>query len=308
VEPVRVSVARPFLLAASLKGGQAFRWASLADGSFAGVASGRAWRLGEQDGALLVEAAPDVAPAEARAWAQRYFRLDDDYGAMGARLRRHEALRPAVEAWWGLRLLRTDPWECLLGFITSIHDSVAAIETRMGRLCTAYGEPVRAPWAPRGWTHAVPGPDRVAGAHEARLRSAAGMGFRARYLRAAARMVQDGDLPLAALASMPYDEAHEVLLRVPGVGDKVADCVQLYALGHMESFPVDRWIHRAMTQRYFAGDAKAKPRDMVALARATWGKDAGYAQQFLFHHDRLAGARRPSARAAVAVRATSSSR
>lgn len=290
--PVRVPLGQPLLLGPSLKGGQAFRWRALGDEAYAGVADGRAWVVRRDGGALLAEAWPALPEDAARAWVARYFRLGDDYDAIGGRLRGHAELRPAVEAWWGLRLLQTDPWECLLGFVTSIHDSVAAIETRIGRLCRAFGEPLRAP-APafaRGWTHATPAPERVARAHEARLRSAAGMGFRARYLRGAARAVVRGDLPLAELAAMPYDEAHEVLLQVDGVGDKVADCVQLYGLGHLDAFPVDRWIQRAMARRYFGGDARARPRAIVELARARWGRDAGYAQQFLFHHDRLAGA------------------
>lgn len=290
VQPVRVPLAQPLLLGASLKGGQAFRWRVLPapPETYVGVAGGRAWWLRHADGALLARCAPALEPREAEAWVRRTFRLDDPYEAVGARLAREAELKGALEAWWGLRLLQTDPWECLLGFITSIHDSVAAIETRIGRLCRHFG----APFQPgiegfaRGWAHATPTPERIARAHEARLRGAAGMGFRARYLRGAARMVLDGDLPLAELASMRYDEAHEMLLQVPGVGDKVADCVQLYALGHLESFPVDRWIQRAMLERFYP-QGKATPRAIAALAQQRWGTDAGYAQQFLFHDARL---------------------
>ncbi|HEV8361424.1 MAG TPA: DNA glycosylase [Candidatus Thermoplasmatota archaeon] len=302
----RVALAQPLLLGPSLRSGQAFRWKPLPDrDAFAGVAEGRAWTLAREDGALRVEAEPSMAPAEAAAWARRYFRLDDPYDAIAARLAREAALAPAVEAWRGLRLLQTDPWECLLGFVTSIHDSVAAIETRMGRLCRHFGAPLRTtlPGFPRGWAYATPSPERIARAHEARLRSAAGMGFRARYLRGAARMVVEGDVPLADLPRMRYEEAHEVLLQLPGVGDKVADCVQLYSLGHLESFPVDRWIHRAMLARYFADAPRTNAREITALAHQRWGRDAGYAQQFLFHDARVAGspaaARDRAARAAA---------
>lgn len=287
VDPVRLALAQPLALAPSLKSGQAFRWHAAGPEDFAGVADGRAWRLRREDDALLVQCWPAAEPHEAAAWAERYFRLRDDYEAIGQRLAQHAELRPALERWWGMRLLQTEPWECLLGFLTSIHDSVGAIETRMARLCRHFGEPVRAPGFPRGWAHLTPAPERLARAHEARLRSAAGMGFRARYLRAAARAVVDGDLPLRELAGMGYEEAHDVLVRLDGVGDKVADCVQLYGLGHLESFPVDRWILRGMQRRYFHG--KARPRDVGAFARQRWGRDAGYAQQFLFHHDRVAG-------------------
>ncbi|MCA1813111.1 MAG: hypothetical protein LC624_04055 [Halobacteriales archaeon] len=284
MEPVRIPLAEPVLLEPTLKGGQAFRWRAAGPG-WAGVAEGRVWHVAGHATHLAVTCEPELGPQQARAWATRYFRLGDGYAAMAARLRREAELRDAVERWWGLRLLQTDPWECLLGFITSIHDSVGAIETRIGRLCRHFGEPVRTtmPGA-RGWAHLTPPPERIAKAHEARLRSAAGMGFRARYLKGAAQVVVRGDLPLGELAAMPYAEAHEVLLQVPGVGDKVADCVQLYALGHLESFPVDRWVLRAMQERVLGPEAK--PRDIVAHAQQRWGKDAGYAQQFLFHHYR----------------------
>lgn len=300
MEPVRVRLDQPLRLEPSLKSGQAFRWRAFpgeAD-AWAGVADGHAWVLRRVDGALLAQAWPEAPRSEVEAWARRYFRLEDDYEAIGKRLEAHAELRPALDAWWGLRLLQTDPWECLLGFVTSIHDSVAAIETRISRLCGAFGEPIQAPHPAfaRGRARATPTPERLARAHEGRLRSAAGMGFRARYLRAAAKAVVRGDLPLAELRVMPYAEAHEVLVRVPGIGDKVADCIQLYGLGHLDSFPVDRWVHRAMVRRYFAGEGRTKPRAIVAFAQERWGRDAGYAQQFLFHHDRLAGmaARRAS--------------
>lgn len=302
MEPARVPIARPLLLGPTLRSGQAFLWRPVPQSgeAFAGVAEGRAWLLRREDGALVAACEPELGPREAGAWLRRYLRLGDDYVGVVARLARDEALGPAVARWGGLRLLQTDAWECLLGFLTSIHDSVAAIETRMARLCRLFGEPLRTTLEgfARGRTHAVPGPERLARAHEARLRSAASLGFRARYVRAAARAVLRGDLPLEELPRMPYDEAHEVLLSLDGVGDKVADCVQLYGLGHLESFPVDRWVRRAMEARFFSG-ARARPRDIVAFARARWGRDAGYAQQFLFHEARLAGlaARRGAARA-----------
>lgn len=296
--PLRVPLHQPLALEPSLKGGQAFRWRAVPGGpaTFAGVADGRAWVVRHEHGALLVQGWPEPSPREAEAWAGRYFRLGDDYAGIAKRLEAHAELRPALAAWPGLRLLHTDPWECLLGFVTSIHDSVAAIETRISRLCRHFGEPLAAPHPafPRGRVRTTPAPERIARAHEARLRSAAGMGFRARYLKAAAKAVVRGDLPLAEMATMPYAEAHEVLLGVDGVGDKVADCVQLYGLGHLDSFPVDRWIHRAMVQRYFGGEERTKPKAIVAFAQQRWGRDAGYAQQWLFHHDRLAGSGRRS--------------
>jgi N-glycosylase/DNA lyase len=150
-------------------------------------------------------------------------------------------------------------------------------------LCVRYGEPLA---VVPGWSRAsaFPSPARLARATEAELR-ACKMGFRAPYLQATAGIIAGGQCDLDRLRELPVEAARAELIKLPGVGRKIADCVLLFAYGFQSAFPVDVWVMRALRQSYF-------PRRRVTLRRlhqfaAThFGPSAGYAQQYLFHHMR----------------------
>jgi N-glycosylase/DNA lyase len=131
----------------------------------------------------------------------------------------------------------------------------------------------------------------VAPASEAELR-ACKMGFRAPYLRAAAAAVQEGDLDLAALARMETEEARARLIRTPGVGRKIADCVLLFGYGFQDAFPVDVWVSKALRTLYFK-ERRATERQLLEFSQTHFGPFAGYAQQYLFHYMRVHGRRSP---------------
>jgi N-glycosylase/DNA lyase len=114
------------------------------------------------------------------------------------------------------------------------------------------------------------------------------MGYRARYVAQASRMVAEREIDLEEMRSLPYEEARRELLRVPGVGDKVADCVLLFSLDKLEAFPIDRWVRRAVGGRYFEG-AQLSYKAVREWARGYFGEYAGYAQQYLFHGRRNEG-------------------
>lgn len=137
-----------------------------------------------------------------------------------------------------------------------------------------------------------PGPERIAALRESELR-ACKMGFRAPRLLAAARQVASGKLDLESLPKLSLAEAREELLRLAGVGPKIADCVLLFACGFHQAFPVDVWVHRALCESYFR-NRKVTPRRLTEFAAAHFGPYAGYAQQYLFHHIRTRGTQKPS--------------
>lgn len=215
-----------------------------------------------------------------------YLRLGDPHAAIRKRLGEDPTLFDAVHRFPGLRLVKNDPWECLANFLTSMVKSVGEIENCAERLARACGERT-----PDGvWR--FPEPGVVARADEGKLRRLTGIGFRARYLRAAGLAVDRGDVDLAGLERAAYGDAVEALMALDGVGRKVADCVALYGLGKLEAFPVDTHVRRAMERSLFR--AKKQPYDAISdLAAARWGPLAGYAQQWLFHSERLARRRPP---------------
>jgi N-glycosylase/DNA lyase len=256
-----------FSLRHTLESGQCFRWRALADGWHLVQERGRAWRV-RQDGDTLEYAG---AP---RAFVRHFFALDEDFDAVTAALSRDPLVAPAVQACRGLRILRQDPWECTVAFLCSQMSNIKKIRHNMDCIARQFGTPCT--FEGRA-LHAFPQPGRIDDA--ARLRDCA-VGFRAKYILAANRMLTDARL--ARLRRMGYEKAKEALLEVPGIGEKVADCILLFGLGKGEAFPVDIWMERALRAVHFKS-AKLPLHRMAAFGRERWGPLAGYAQQYLYH-------------------------
>jgi N-glycosylase/DNA lyase len=263
-------------LAATLNSGQAFRWHKTGD-AWEGVI-GRRWvRLsGPTDGirATVVEPVADWS------WLVDYLQLDVPFAEVLAVFPGDEPLRGAVKECPGLRLLRQEVWECLASFILSSTKQIIQIRQIVGRLCERFGERVAVP-AGVGSAWSFPGAGRLAAVSEDELRRC-GMGFRAPYLRESARMVAAGEIKLGELPGLSLDAARAELLRLPGVGRKIADCVLLFAGGQPAAFPVDTWMLKTLRQLYFDG-REVSPGEVIRFSENYFGPQAGYAQQYLFH-------------------------
>ncbi|MCH8802271.1 MAG: DNA-3-methyladenine glycosylase 2 family protein, partial [Chloroflexi bacterium] len=131
-----------------------------------------------------------------------------------------------------------------------------------------------------------PSPADLAEAGEAELRRL-GLGFRAPYVDQAARAVLDGELDLPALVRAPYPEAKAALMEIKGIGSKIADCIAVFSLDKLEAFPIDVWIRRALSEWYFPGQKTPPDRVLLEWAQEHFGRYGGYAQQYLFHGQRL---------------------
>jgi N-glycosylase/DNA lyase len=265
-----------------LDSGQAFRWRWNAgrDGAKAAVGIvGRQILQVEQDARGLWLLSPDAE--EARGLLLDYLGCSrEPRGVAGIEtaLAEDGVLARILPRTRGIAILAQDTWEVLISFIISANNNIPKITQSIERLARAFGEPL-GDGAP-----ACPTPARLAAARRRTL-AACLLGYRAPYVRAAARMVADGDLDLGALRRLPFEAARERLLEVPGVGEKVADCILLFGLGRMAAFPVDVWVTRAVERLYFRGRPRT-PRQIQAFARARFGPLAGYAQQHLFAYAR----------------------
>ena len=131
-----------------------------------------------------------------------------------------------------------------------------------------------------------PGPEVLAGSTLGEIQ-ACRLGFRAANLLAAARIVSAGEIELDGLAKLPSNEIRSVLCRFPGVGDKIANCVLLFAFGRLEVMPIDVWIARVLREKYFPEKRTIRPAQLADFCQQHFGPYAGYAQQYLFHHWRL---------------------
>ena len=270
---------RDYDLAATLGCGQAFRWRKR-DGVWEGVIGARWVRL-RQDGKYLH--AETAVPTSDWSWLRDYLQLDVDIAAVLATFPDDAPMRAAVQSCRGLRLLRQPLWECLAGFISSSNKQIVQIAQINHALAERLGE--RVPVLPGASPAFVfPSAAHIVDAGVAPLRDCK-LGYRAPYLLQSARMVAGGEVDLAAIKTMSYAVARAELMRLPGVGPKVADCVLLFGYGFPEAFPVDVWVMRALRELYFPR-RKPTAQRLTRFAHTHFGPHAGYAQQYLFHYMR----------------------
>jgi N-glycosylase/DNA lyase len=268
-------------LPATLASGQAFGWRE-SQGGWTGVVQARWVRLRAGAGCIEAETA---APVSDWQWLRHYLQLDVHLPEVLAAFPRDDpALQAAVRACPGLRLLRQEPWECLASFLCSSTKQIVQIRQIIALLSRRFGQPVAVP-AGHEPAYAFPGYARLAEVPEAALRQCK-LGFRAPYLRATAQKLAAGEVDLAGLFHLSLDEARAELLKFPGVGVKIADCVLLFAYGFPEAFPVDVWIMRALRRHYFPRRS-VQPARLRRFIRGHFGPHAGYAQQYLFHYMRV---------------------
>lgn len=302
---------RDYDLAATLDSGQVFRWhqergrparelassvhaggpPALLD-SWTGVIGNNCVRLTQTENGIHAETA---APAGNWDWLRNFLQTETDLSAILKTFPDDEPMRRAVAACRGLRVLRQEPWECLASFILSSTKQIVQIRQIISLLCERFGErlsrsnvePVARPDSVTGRTlqFAFPTPERIAATTEAELR-ACKMGFRAPHLLAAARQIAEGKFDLEKIRSLPLPEARAELMKLRGVGRKIADCVLLFAYGFDSAFPVDVWVERALRQLYFPR-RRVSEKKLRHFATTHFGPHAGYAQQYLFHYMRI---------------------
>lgn len=271
---------RDYDLAATLDSGQVFRWHAVGS-SWHGVLGQHFLKLTQTDAGIHAAAA---APVDDWNFLREFLQTEVDFAAVLKTFPEDEPIRNAVAACHGLRLLRQDPWECLASFILSSTKQIVQIRQIVGHLCVCFGEPCRGGDDLGSLAFTFPTPQKIAQATEAELR-ACKMGFRAPSLLAAARQIADGSFNLEKIRAMDYNEARLELMKLRGVGGKIADCVLLFAYGFDSAFPVDVWVERALQQLYFPR-RRASDKRLRHFAATHFGLHAGYAQQYLFHYMR----------------------
>ena len=283
-EPQIIPV-RDYDLAATLACGQAFRWRER-DGWWPGVIAGRWVRLRQSEGGILFQTAPSSNDVTA---LRHYLQTDIDLTTVLASFPEDEPMRNSVAACRGLRLLRQEPWECLASFILSSTKQIVQIQQIVALLCERFGAPLIVPPGHEP-AFAFPSVERIAACTEQELRDCK-MGFRAPNLLRTAKMIVAGEVDLARLHALTVEEARAELIKFPGVGNKIANCVLLFAYGFQQAFPVDVWVMKALRELYFPKRRVSEKR--IARFTAThFGPNAGYAQQYLFHYMRTRGGAR----------------
>jgi N-glycosylase/DNA lyase len=223
-----------------------------------------------------------------------YFAADRDWAALADALpwRSDAHLARCLAAFPGLRILRQPLGETLLHFLCSATKQIVQIKQMSALLAERHGAPLLSlsTFNPQLSTsfHRLPTWAELAEIPEAELRRCL-LGFRARYIHQTARFLATHPGWLEATAALPYAEAKAGLCELPGVGEKIADCVLLFGAGRLEAFPVDVWILKTLATRYGLHDWK--PAQVAHFGRTHFGPLAGLAQQYLFACERRAGGR-----------------
>ncbi|HYR59205.1 MAG TPA: DNA glycosylase [Chthoniobacteraceae bacterium] len=271
----KVAIAAPdFDLAATLECGQVFHWKKEGAG-WLGVIGAQPAFVEQRGAELLVNAGAEAAVA-------RYFALDHPLAEICATFPADPAMSAALAYCRGMRLIRQPAWECVATFITSSMKQVAHIAQISHTLRRRFGARVVLDGRE---LFAYPLPDAIARLDEADLRACA-LGYRAKNLLGAARMIAAGEVDLDAIAKLDDAAARAELCRLPGVGEKVANCALLFAFERMGAFPIDVWIERVLRTIYFPRKRNVTPRRLREFSAAYFGPFGGYAQQYLFHHAR----------------------
>ncbi|HEY0966549.1 MAG TPA: DNA glycosylase [Opitutaceae bacterium] len=281
-------------LAEQLDGGQAFRWNRTSDGVWTGGWSEFVVRLRLDPNGRLQWSAPASLRTTTPSALTTYLGLEADASAHTDALpwRSDAHLAACLAAFPGLRILRQPFGETLLGFLCSATKQIVQIKQMMALLARRHGQPLGIEVDGEIW-HRLPTWDELAQTAEADLRACL-LGFRARYIHQTALFLAANPGWIKATETAPYPEAKARLCTLPGVGEKVADCVLLFGAGRLEAFPVDTWILKALARRY--GLDGWKPAQVAQFGRAHFGPLAGLAQQYLFAYERAEsnrGARAP---------------
>lgn len=257
--------------------GQCFRWVRQEDGSFNGIVRDRLVNVSYQDGTLFITNSNEQDFIDI--W-YNYFDLGTDYSAIKALLAKDDIMRAAIETGRGIRLLRQDFWEVLISFIISANNRIPRIMKTVDTLSQLMGKCIDSVQN----AYMFPSVEALA-ARDLEQINMCRAGFRCKYIYETATMINDGLVKRAELLAMNTDAARSELMKLSGVGPKVADCILLFSATKFDVFPTDVWVKRVMEELYFKREASLK--EIQLFAKDYFGDLTGYAQQYLFYYARL---------------------
>ena len=280
----------PFYLDVTLCCGQVFRWDKVGNWWY-GVATNKVFKtcqIGDKFEYSNVD----------EKFITNYFSLDEDLQKIADSVNKDSHIAKVLKEYWGLRLIRQDPWECLISYICATYKNIAAIKHMLNNIAQKFGEKINFDGKE---FYTFPTCKQLSTATEQNLADC-GLGYRAKYVLATSKKIQQDNFSFDKLRKQSYEEAKATLVEFPGVGAKVADCVLLFSLGKTEAFPVDVWVKRVVLNHY----SEKLPADLAKklnlkhdslssgdyeklnqFGRDYFGQYAGYAQEYLYHHERL---------------------
>ncbi|WP_077369656.1 DNA-3-methyladenine glycosylase family protein [Anaerosalibacter sp. Marseille-P3206] len=261
--------------------GQCFRWNREEDFSFTGVAFGKVLNVKKEDDCITfsntnIDEFNDI-------WFN-YFDLERDYSKIKKKLSKDPILKEAVNFGSGIRILNQDPFETLISFIISANNGIPRIKKSIELICERYGDCI-GQYNGKSY-YSFPTSEVLSKVSMDELRECS-VGFRDKYIYNASNMVANGEIDIYNLKDLSINEARDTLMKFPGVGPKVSDCIMLFSMEKHDAFPIDVWVKRVMEYFYLKEDTSLKK--IQAFGQEKFKNLAGFAQQYLFYYARELG-------------------
>ncbi len=260
--------------------GQCFRWDRQEDGSYIGVIKNGVLKVSKHGKSVAFEG---VLEGDINSIVYDYFDLETNYNDFKDRLSKiDDNMKRSIEFGNGIRILNQDLWEMVISFIISANNNIPRIKGIINRISEKVGQKVT--WNGKDY-FLFPSPEELSKLSVADLR-ALGTGFRDKRIYNTTQMVINKEINLDSLIKIKStEEIRNELLKLDGVGEKVADCILLFALHRFDTFPVDVWVRRVMNVLYIHNEdeAKVNKKQIREVAYLLFGEIEGIAQQYLFY-------------------------
>lgn len=261
--------------------GQCFRWNKQEDGSYTGIFKQNVVNVKKADNKIIFRG---ICKENIKDECIKYFDLNTNYDNIKSKLSNVDNyLKTSIEYGEGIRILNQDLWETLISFIISANNNIPRIKGIIERISKSYGEKIV--WDKAEY-YTFPTPQELSKASVEDLRNI-GLGFRDVRVYETTKIINENPNKLKELEDeKDVNKLREELLKFPGVGPKVADCVMLFStLKKLEVFPIDVWVRRVMNELYIKNDDETKinKKEIEELAKTKYGNLAGIAQQYLFY-------------------------
>ena len=267
--------------------GQCFRWERQEDNSYTGIIKDAVINVKEEDNQIIFTG--NSIDSNFENVIKEYFDLDTNYYEYKDKLSKvDEYLKESISFGEGIRILKQDLWECIISFIISANNNIPRIKKIIERLSLNYGDKIE--FNGKEY-YTFPTPKQLSKASVEDLRKL-GLGFRDKRIFNTTKMVVEKQVDLEKIKVMKTtDEMREELLKLDGVGPKVADCILLFSLKRVDVFPIDVWVRRVMNDLYIHNEdeEKVNKKELQRLAEEKFLGLSGIAQQYLFYWKRESG-------------------
>lgn len=266
--------------------GQCFRWNKQLDGSYTGIFKNNVLNVKEENNKIIFQG---ICQGDMEKIVTDYFDLNRDYEKIQKELSKiDENVKKSISYGKGIRLLNQDLWETIISFIISANNNIPRIKGIIERISKQYGSLIK--WNNKEY-YTFPTVEQLSIATVEDLRKL-GLGFRDKRVYDTTKIILSKQVDLDKLEKEEdTQKVRDILLTLPGVGPKVADCILLFStLKRLEVFPIDVWVRRVMNDLYIHNpqEEKVNKREIEKLAKQKYGNLAGIAQQYLFYWKREA--------------------